>query len=146
VSTKRTTHWKQITALAGILLLSAGLLIQALTRSEIVIYLFGCTCNHSTDSEIHRQTKIVNTNNTSAVVLPDCHNNPSILHICSCKNGQLVEKTNQFVLQYNFILNAFFYSIPLYVKWKTHTHYKNWTILFFTTGLDRPPKIGSLRS
>lgn len=136
----RATFGKFITATIGIFVITYGLALQSLHSSELVVFFFSCTCDHSSQEDT---TSHHNSPHSGSFTnkLPDCHSNPGEPHICSCKNGQIVQKIFDYITNFQFtatsgsdifislIHSNCFYLPFIYIDSK-------YTIL-----LDKPPKL-----
>jgi DNA-directed RNA polymerase subunit H (RpoH/RPB5) len=137
---------KTSAATFSLLVVIYGITLQSLHASELVVLFFACTCNHSLHSEdtnlekedssrIPQKIRIISNQ------LPDCHNNPNVAHICSCKNGQIVQKISDFLLQFYFIQ---FQTVELsiyQVQAISEPNVFHWMDSLFLNQLFKPPKI-----
>ncbi len=89
--------WKKILAAIGLIMIAYGLILQGLSNSEAIILFFSCHCNHEAKSEKH--TSVAKQDLKS---IPDCHKKADIPHVCSCKNGKILKKLNDFLAQFMF--------------------------------------------
>ncbi|MBE7412382.1 MAG: hypothetical protein L6Q54_14825 [Leptospiraceae bacterium] len=129
--------WKQFSALVAIVLISYSLLLQNLHSSELIVFVFVCQCNHNSEFEKHE----VNTKFTQSDLnsIPDCHKKKSSAHVCTCKNGSILKKMNDFLAQFVFIQNfESLYKIVL-LKGETIKEAHHFLVDVILSSIERPP-------
>lgn len=136
----RDTFGKFITAIISIFVVVYGLTLQSLHSSELVVFFFSCTCDHSSqeDSLSHHD---VPHSGTFVNNLPDCHSSPGEAHICSCKNGQIVQKIFDYIANFQFTPDSQSEIFITLVHSNCFHHPFDFIDSNYTSLLDKPPKL-----
>lgn len=131
--------WMKIAASTAIALISYSLILQNLHNSELLVLFFTCQCNHDSSVEIHKTGS--KTNHQDMNSLPDCHKKANLPHVCSCKNGSILKKMNDFLAQFLFVQTATSLYIIAWIKIDIVSQASLFLVQAFPNRLERPPSI-----
>lgn len=115
----------------AIVAVAYGMTIQLLTHSELIVLMFSCTCAHADEAESHSQ---------SSWDIPTCHNSPNIAHVCSCKNGDMVKKINEFLYGHQYIDTSQGFIYRTYVHKEMYQLPMGTHSIEIPNSIDKPPK------